>query len=231
MSFSILFCLKFSKRNQCWTPLSVCPYALVLKAVMRICGQTLASGEDSQHKVDVNHPHTTRGRSNHMSSTWTYNKFNITSYFYAPLMSHWNGGGGCYPAVPEYTRRSLAIICYAFTAALVTAGWLKWGDRQGGGGLQQCTVTEQTAWPTDLQTAEGRSSVTFTLLHWSRVKSWLKWTMIFLFIVFNIFVLSFFNRYYIRITKEFEIKSLQKLLTQSWSFTEFVLHLWSVDAV
>lgn len=65
------------------------------------------------------------------------------------------------------------------------------GGQRGGGGLQQCTVTEQTAWPTDLQTAEGRRSVTFTLLHSSEVRFWL---LSVLFFVYNTFVLWFCSR-------------------------------------
>lgn len=78
------------------------------------------------------------------------------------LQFHSSGSGDVYPPDPEQTRHSLS---YTFSAALATAGSLKWGDGQGAGGcssvLWRSRLTyklqrERAAWPshscTDLET-------------------------------------------------------------------------------
>lgn len=99
---------------------------------------------------------TTRGRSNHTSFTWTCSELKRCS----------NGGGGHYPTVSRYNRRSAAIVPYTTAAANMSSCTRKslqaeWVWRQRG----SAAADSMADWPTNSRVKE--QTVTFTLRCWS----------------------------------------------------------------
>lgn len=104
--------------------------------------------------------HTTRWHSNHVSVLLNLQQIKDCSLFLIPsdVTLRWRWRSLPIRVWIQQTLcsdRPLSILCGQYISATLTkslqAAW-KWGDS---GGLQpHRTVTEQTAWPTDLQTAE-----------------------------------------------------------------------------